>query len=53
MAHTDLDLNPNVDYGVTMGTPMDVKSHPAHGKPKSKHEDGTGLPITALGSGTI
>ncbi len=33
MEHTSLDLNPNVDYGVTMGTPMDVESHPVMGKP--------------------
>ncbi len=49
MAHVNLDLNPNVDYGVTMATPMDVSSHPARNfPPHSKKE----LGLDAIGPNT-
>ena len=46
MPHTGMDLNPSVDYGVTMATPMNVDSHPARNfKPKTK----TQLGLDAIG----
>lgn len=41
-----MDLNPNVDYGVTMGTPMDVKEHHAYKMPPSTK---TGLGLIPIG----